>query len=131
LIHNDFNPRNVALRHDPAAPEGLRLCAYDWELATLGAPQHDLAEFLCFVLTPDATREQVEHHLELHRRMLAQAAGTVIDAGSWRLGFRASLADLLVNRLALYALVHRVRKQRFLERVVRTWYRLHGMFPER
>ena len=33
LIHNDFNPRNIALRRDSG---GLRLCAFDWELATIG-----------------------------------------------------------------------------------------------
>src|SRR3712207_1786682 len=31
LIHNDFNPRNIALRREG---QELRLCAYDWELAT-------------------------------------------------------------------------------------------------
>ena len=31
LIHNDLNPRNTCFK---AGPEGLRLCAYDWELAT-------------------------------------------------------------------------------------------------
>ena len=36
LIHNDFSPRNVAIRDVGGS---LRLCAYDWELATLGAPQ--------------------------------------------------------------------------------------------
>ena len=50
LIHNDFNPRNLCLRQTDG---GLRLCAYDWELATLQVPQHDLAELLCFVLPPD------------------------------------------------------------------------------
>ena len=46
LIHNDFNPRNVVLR---ATTDGLRLCAFDWELVGIGLPQRDLAEFLCFV----------------------------------------------------------------------------------
>ena len=32
LIHNDFNPRNIALRREK---ENLRLCSYDWELATV------------------------------------------------------------------------------------------------
>ena len=50
LIHNDFNPRNIALR---PAKEGCRLCAYDWEMARIGLPQHDLAEMLCFVLSPE------------------------------------------------------------------------------
>ena len=53
LIHNDFNPRNVALRR---GDDTLRLCAYDWELARPGLPQHDLAEFLCFVLPANVDR---------------------------------------------------------------------------
>ena len=44
LIHNDFSPRKPAIRDVGGS---LRLCAYDWELATLGAPQSDLAHFLC------------------------------------------------------------------------------------
>src|SRR5262249_6148927 len=49
LIHNDFNPRNIAIRRREGR---LSLCAFDWELATIGAPQRDVAEFLCFVLQP-------------------------------------------------------------------------------
>ena len=45
LVHNDFNPRNIAFRR---TAEGPVLCAYDWELATLHLPQHDLAELLGF-----------------------------------------------------------------------------------
>jgi len=41
LIHNDFNPRNIAFRK---TADGLRLCAYDWELATIHLPQYDVAE---------------------------------------------------------------------------------------
>jgi thioester reductase-like protein len=124
LIHNDFNPRNLALRE---SADGLRLCAYDWELATLGVPQHDLAELLCFVLTPEARREEVEHYLETHRRALA-AAGRAPDARAWRRGFELSLCDLILNRLPLYSLAHTFVPQPFLERVVRTWRRLHHLF---
>src|SRR4029079_14186609 len=49
LIHNDFNPRNVAIRRRNGR---LTLCAFDWELATIGAPQRDVGEFLCFVCRP-------------------------------------------------------------------------------
>jgi thioester reductase-like protein len=126
LIHNDFNPRNVALRRTPA---GFRLCAYDWELATLGVPQHDLAEFLCFVLPPDVGRETVARYLEAHRAALASATGQPIDRDGWALGFRLSLYDLLLNRLALYAVVHRFRPEPFLERVIRTWWALYRLFP--
>lgn len=122
LIHHDFNPRNICLRPGPRA---LRLCAYDWELATIGAPQRDLAELLCFVLPPDAPAAEIALWMEHHRRALSIETGSPIDPALWRLGFRAAVYDLLVNRLAMYALVHRIRRQTFLPRVVRTWRRLY------
>ena len=54
LIHNDFNPRNICLRRRGSH---LTLCAFDWELATIGAPTRDLAEFLCFVAA-DCTADE-------------------------------------------------------------------------
>jgi hydroxymethylglutaryl-CoA reductase (NADPH) len=110
------------------ADEPLRLCAYDWELATLGAPQRDLAEFLCFVLT-DATTADAGRWIEHHRVALERASGTTIDAVRWTGGFRSALYDVLINRLAMYAMVHRVRRQSFLPRVVRTWRCLYQQFP--
>ena len=125
LIHNDFSPRNVAIR---GAGASLRLCAYDWELATLGAPQCDLAHFLCFVLDPDVSRDEAALYVERHRAALATATGVPIDPGQWGVGFGAALADLLVNRLMFYVMINRVRPLRFLPRIVRTWQRLHHLF---
>jgi hypothetical protein len=125
LVHNDFNPRNLALEQ---APEGLRLCAYDWELAAIGIPQSDLAEFLCFVLSPDVAPCDVLHWMECHRAALARATGRSIDTSEWRSGFRAALADLIVNRLAFYTMINRVKPQPFLPRIVKTWWRLHTIF---
>jgi thioester reductase-like protein len=124
LIHNDFNPRNLALRADG---EGLGLCAYDWELATVGIPQHDLAEFLCFVLADDVCAKELDAWVERHRRRLLALTAHAPDPGAWHAGFRAALEDLLVNRLACYVLANRIRPQRFLPRVVRTWQRLHDL----
>lgn len=122
LIHNDFNPRNLAFRR--AGSEGLRLCVYDWELACLGLPQRDLAELLCFVLPPASAAEAAPYYLELHRTALQHASGRPIDRQLWRDGFDFALRDLMLQRLPLYALVHTFRRQRFLERVVRTWQAL-------
>jgi aminoglycoside phosphotransferase (APT) family kinase protein len=116
LIHNDFNPRNVALR---STWEGLRLCAFDWELAALGLPQRDLAEFLCFVAGERARDERtIAALVERHRRALA-AAGGMLDAAEWRAGFALALRQFVVTRLPMYALIHRFRPQRFLPRVAR------------
>lgn len=120
LIHNDFNPRNIMLRGVP-----LRLCAYDWELATIGAPQRDLAEFLCFALAPETAADDAPGWLQRYRGLLEQQTGTTIDPSEWETGFRAALCDFMIDRLAMYAMIHRFRPQTFLPRVVRTWLKLH------
>jgi hypothetical protein len=120
LIHNDFNPRNLALRDDTS----LRLCAYDWELATLGVPQHDLAELLCFVLPPDVAKRNVDYLVEAHRKALEQASGRSIDKAEWRRGYALSLRDLAINRFSLYLMAHTFRYYKFMERTVKTMWRL-------
>ncbi|HEV8447014.1 MAG TPA: thioester reductase domain-containing protein [Gemmatimonadaceae bacterium] len=123
LIHNDFNPRNVALRRDANGP---RLCAFDWELATIGAPQRDLAEFLSFVMPPDAPQEAIARWIERYRLLLTVGSGTVLPRAEWEAGFRAAMCELLVDRLAFYAMIDRVRPQSFLPRVVRSWMNVFG-----
>lgn len=124
LIHNDFNPRNIMLRGQP-----LQLCAYDWELATIGAPQRDLAEFLCFALAPETAADDALTWVQRYRFLLEEQTGTIVNPIEWETGFRAALCDFLIDRLAMYAMVHRFRPQTFLPRVMRTWLALHNRFP--
>ena len=121
LIHHDFNPRNIGLLRRAGR---WSLCALDWELATVGVPQRDLAEFLCFVLPPEA---DATHYLEYHRQRLATLSGRAINPEAWLEGFRLSLDDFAVQRLTMYCVAHRVRPQPFLERVVRTWAQLSSV----
>ena len=114
LIHNDFNPRNIAFRRNQ---DGLRLCAYDWELATLHLPQHDLAELLAFTLDGELEPEKLEHWIELHRSELERHSGKPIDPAMWRTGYQLSVFDLLVNRMPMYLMAHTFRHYRFMERV--------------
>ncbi|MFD8993424.1 phosphotransferase [Streptomyces abikoensis] len=114
LVHNDFNPRNLAIRADG------RLCAYDWELATLHIPQHDLAELLCTALEPaDIDAAVVRELSEVHRRSLETHTGAAIDKDRWESGYRLALKDLAVNRFGLYFVAHTVRHYGFLEQ----WWR--------
>jgi thioester reductase-like protein len=126
LTHNDFNPRNLCFRRTENGPS---LVAYDWELATLQAPQHDLAELLCFVLNEKTSRAELDALVELHRQALQDETGQALDAAAWRRGFDLCLADLMVNRLPMYALVDRFRRQKFLPRVVATWKLLDRFAP--
>jgi len=126
LVHNDFNPRNVCLR---PLGRGWRLCAFDWELAAVGTPMRDLAEFLCFVSPLDVQPARVRELIDRHADGFAAGSGVTVDRAAWHAAFGAALAELLVDRLSVYAMVHRVRPQRFLPRVLRTWSVLHSMFP--
>lgn len=127
LVHNDFNPRNIALRPDEDAPGGYRLCAYDWELATLHLPQRDLAELLTFVIQRKPSREEkkeVDHYVDLHRACLEAATRRSIDAEQWREGFRLALCDIAVSRFSLYLMGHTFRHYDFMQRTVTTLRRM-------
>jgi hypothetical protein len=125
LVHNDFSPRNVAMRVEDGG--GLRLCAYDWELATLHLPQRDVAEFLCFVLGPNTNRRIVAHLLEVHRAALEKATGVRVDPQAYRDGYVYALLDFAVNRAMLLLMAHTFRHYGFMERVVATLFHLVDM----
>lgn len=124
LVHNDFNPRNVALR---GANGETRLCAYDWELATVHLPQRDLAELLSFVLTPGAGPAEVDRYVETHRQALEQSSGVSIEKEAWRYGFSLCLAELAVSRVPMYLMAHTVHHYGFMERLYRTLRHLQVM----
>ncbi len=119
LIHNDFNPRNLAFRRE--ADGGLRLCAYDWELATLHLPQHDLVELLGFTLYDPLDPADIERYIELHRTELQRHSGMTLDPVMWKRGYVLALMDLLVNRLPMYMMAHTFRHYEFMERVYRAF----------
>jgi acyl carrier protein len=122
VIHNDFNPRNFVLRR---SRNELELCAFDWELATIGLPQRDLVECLAFMLPEDASRDDIESRIEQHRAALERESGFALHREEWEHGFRAALSDFLTDRLASYAMVDRIRRQAFLPRVARGWLNLY------
>ena len=124
LIHNDFNSRNVALRNGPHGPS---LVAYDWELAAIGAPQRDLAEFLCFTLPDGVDGRVLAESIERHRALLERRTGLALNRRVWQEGFRSALADFLVSRLGMYAMINRIRPLAFLPHVVQTWSRLYEL----
>ena len=123
LIHNDFNPRNIAFRRNKTTG-ALSLCAYDWELATVHLPQHDLAELLIFTLQPDFKKEDIEFYIEQHRIELQSLSGVEIDAKQWRRGFTLCLWDLVVCRIPMYIMVHTFRDYKFMPRMLMTFRQL-------
>ena len=92
MIHNDCNPRNMCLRFPKPTLSDLggdsneklqksnecslpyadcrMLCLYDWELATIDVPQHDVAEFLSFVLQPSTPLSTWLELVDFYRKHL-------------------------------------------------------------
>ncbi|WP_231335472.1 phosphotransferase [Actinomadura graeca] len=119
LVHNDFNPRNIALR-----AADLDLVAYDWELATLHVPQRDLVELLAYVLPADAGEDDVADLLDLHREAVRDAGAAVPGRAAWREGYRLALWDFSITRLQMYLMAHTHRELPFLGHLVPAALRL-------
>ena len=74
MIHNDFQPRNICFRVREKS-RATEVCIIDWELGTIAAPEHDLAELLCFALPLNAGREDAQRIREVHRQKLEREIG--------------------------------------------------------
>ncbi|WP_345119711.1 aminoglycoside phosphotransferase family protein [Hymenobacter antarcticus] len=118
LIHNDLNPRNTCFK---TSPDGLRLCAYDWELATWHVPQYDVVELLSFVLGPDRYGLRLGY-LEHYRQVLHGLTGHYADAAAFRAGAGYAALDFGLHRLGMYLMAHSVSPYPFLPRVVDSYF---------
>lgn len=132
LVHNDFNVRNICLRPNPGKGK-KRLCLYDWELVSLAPPQHDIAEFLTFVLPLDTKVDTWQYYVMQYRSYLleelakhnteeanepAQDVERALQPDVFQQVFDMSVLELLTNRFALYGLPHTFHPYSFLERVI-------------
>ncbi|HVK39195.1 MAG TPA: phosphotransferase [Candidatus Kapabacteria bacterium] len=117
IVHNDFNPRNVAMRH------GGVPCVYDWELSVIDVPHRDIVEFLCFALEEDFLESDLLHHLELHFALYA----TDPDRPSWQhwmAAYRYALEVFLVTRVAFYLVGDIVTRYEFAPRIYSNAFRM-------
>ena len=111
IIHNDFNPRNVALRKN-----GL-VCIYDWELAVKNIPHRDIIEFLCFSLPLDFEEEKFIYYLRFHYKIM-NITYPEISWDKWKQGYVYSLKEFLVTRAAFYKVSEILMKLKFGDRII-------------
>jgi hydroxymethylglutaryl-CoA reductase (NADPH) len=114
IIHNDFNPRNVAIRNDG------RPCIYDWELAVRNIPHRDIVEFLAFVLPADCSEFDLHTWLDLHYRL----SGKGLERSVWDEGYVYALQEFLACRLSFYLAAEILSGLGFPKRVARTAFRM-------
>lgn len=91
VIHNDCNPRNIAIRKNG------KPCIYDWELAVIDFPSRDIVEFLSFVLTPNFTKETLLVYLNHYAAFTPE-----YDLKEWMKAFKYSLKTYIATRLSFY-----------------------------
>lgn len=109
VVHNDFNPRNVAVRGDG------RLAVYDWELAVLNYPHRDIVEFLSFVLNEDFTEDELVGYLAFHFRLNAADGAS---RSEWYLAYEYATVEFIVTRAVFYEVAGISVKYDFSKRVL-------------
>lgn len=115
VIHNDFNPRNVAL---PARGDA-RMLAFDWQLVTRGAALRDLVELCTFVAPSDQAWSFLQTWAMHHAEQLDVGFGGDSD---WLGQLPVVLDDWALRRLSLYVLFDRITPQDFIGTIARKWW---------
>jgi hypothetical protein len=118
LIHNDFNPRNSCFK---TINGQMKLCLYDWELATFHIPQYDVAEFLCFVLDEDRYDKRTEF-IEYYRKQLNGLNSQFNNKEKFLKEFYFATVDFGIHRLGMYMMAHSVAPYPYLPRVVNSFF---------
>ncbi len=114
LTHNDFNPRNLCLRRGDESPATV---LYDWELAFFQNPQHDLIEFLVFVLKDGSPRKEYIEYATFYLKRLEEATGRSFTGKHFFEVLDLNAVFFALVRMNLYLLGNNILKLAFLDRV--------------
>ncbi|MEM6686036.1 MAG: phosphotransferase [Bacteroidota bacterium] len=109
IIHNDCNPRNIAIRNNGTP------VIYDWELAVIDFPQRDLVEFLSFVLLPNFKKDELYFYIKTHYLLYED-----IDWNDWLNAYRYALKVYIMTRLSFYEVSGILVTYDFSKRVLQT-----------
>jgi hydroxymethylglutaryl-CoA reductase (NADPH) len=116
IVHNDFNPRNVAVKKDGT------VCIYDWELAVRTIPHRDIVEFLCFSCPLDFPENDFLEKLRFHASLATRDFG--IEDQQWWKGYSYALKVFLVTRGAFYKVSEVLLKLKFGDRIMMNAFRM-------
>ncbi|MCK0179701.1 phosphotransferase [Flavobacteriaceae bacterium S0862] len=124
LIHNDFNPRNIAIRTngDP--------CIYDWELSTYGIPQRDIFELLAFTLTPNFEKTELVDVLKHHFNLMQSINTEDYSWSDYLYDFKLGGQAFLISRVSFYLTGSILMNYPFIERVFATSFNILDMIKK-
>ncbi|WP_422107372.1 phosphotransferase [Winogradskyella sp.] len=114
IIHNDFNPRNIAVKKNDLP------VIYDWELAVRDFPHRDIVEFLSFVLPLNFKKETFYFYLQEHFRLYDSPH----PWETWLKTYKYTLKVYIITRLSLYEVSGLLIPYDFSNRVLNTALRM-------
>ena len=130
LVHYDFTPRNVCIRKREItfndkqsgfiteSKPRLVSCVYDWEMATIHAPQHDVVEFLAFVLPAKSDVTTRTNYVRFYQEQLEKFSRRTFDSEHFMNVFNAVCCVYALHQLSLKTITHSVTRLPYLERAV-------------
>lgn len=107
LTHNDFGPRNMAY-------DGNNILIYDWELAAYQNPEHDLIEFLCFILH-DFSEEDLGYIINYYKNKLFLGLGLRMEDEDYERILLFNISEFIVNKLSVYRMAGKTFQLDFIE----------------
>jgi len=113
LIHNDFNPRNIAIGND-------NIYIYDWELAVLNIPHRDIFEFLAFVLPNDFKIDRFERFIEAYYSLCKEINTNQYSYDKYIDDMIIAGYEFLITRASFYLAGSTLVNYSFIERVIIT-----------
>jgi hydroxymethylglutaryl-CoA reductase (NADPH) len=119
VIHNDCNPRNIAIRKNGEA------CIYDWELAVIDFPSRDVIEFLSFVLLPDFSKEEMMFYLNYYAEL-----NLLFSKAEWMKAYQFSLKTYIATRVSFYEVSGILIKYDFSNRILNVALRMLDLLKE-
>ncbi|MFM7023410.1 MAG: phosphotransferase [Flavobacteriales bacterium] len=119
VIHNDCNPRNIAIRKNGG------VCIYDWELAVKDFPSRDIVEFLSFVLPPGFSKEEMMKYLDHYA-----ALNPNYSPEEWKKTYRYSLKTYVASRVSFYEVSGILIKYDFSSRILSVALRMLDLLNE-
>jgi len=122
IVHNDYNPRNVAIRNDG------QVIVYDWELAVVNYPHRDTVEFLSFTLPTGFTRVMLDQYLEFDYNLHKHEG---CSKEEWFKLYHISAIEFLISRALFYEVAGIVVKYDFSSRVLENTLRMIHLLTDK
>ena len=113
IIHNDFNPRNIAVEMNGEP------IIYDWELAVIDLPHRDIVEFLSFVLPVDFEKKDLFFYLNYHYQFYPNDSWK-----EWLKAYRYSLKVYIATRVSFYEVSGILIRYDFSKRILNVAFRM-------